>query len=202
MIDYKRFTADLTNATKLALADLAAQRPSETVLVFGYETDDDVVVITPVANTVEEHARMIAKRLYDEGGQVDSTLIQDWPLYGIGREHFDAVAETVNRYVHQPRPRRPLETDEERKVNLLKSFGRALQNSRGKNDGLFLAIFNPDPGLESLAFYYCIARLINPPGPMLRMYQEHVEQTLEANGTSLNSVLDKLKSQGMLISVL
>ncbi len=202
MIDYKRFTADLTKATKLAFSDLAGQRPSETVLVFGYETDDDVVVITPVAHTVEEHARMIAKRFYDEGGQVDSLQIQEWPLYGIGRQHFAAVAETVNRYVHQPLPRRSSETAEERKVNLLKSFGRALQNSRGENAGLFLAIFNPDPGLESLALYYCVARLINPPGPMLRIYKGHVEQTLEENGTTLDRVLGTLKSKRMLISML
>ena len=146
MIDYKRFTADLTKATKLALSDLAGQRPSETVLVFGYETDDDVVVITPVAHTVEEHARMLAKRFYDEGGQVDSLQIQEWPLYGIGRQHFAAVAETVNRYVHQPLPRRSSETAEKRKVNLLKSFGLRLAEFPWRERRTFPGDLQPRPG--------------------------------------------------------
>jgi hypothetical protein len=202
MTDYMQFTADLTKATKLALSDLASQRPNETVMVFGYETDDDVVVITPVANTIEEHRRMIEKRFYAEGGQVNSIMIQDWPLYGVGRKHFDQVGAIVNQYVHQPLPRASSETGEHRKVNLLKSFGRALQNSRGDREDLFLAIFNPDPTLESLALYYCIASLVNPPGPMMRLYKVYVEQTLEANGATLESALAKLKSKGMLISAL
>jgi hypothetical protein len=202
MTDYKQFTADLTKATKLALSDLASQQPNETVMIFGYETDDDVVVITPVANTIEEHRRMIENRFYAEGGQVDSMMIQDWPLYGVGRRHFDQVGAIVNQYVHQPLPRGSSETDEDLKVNFLKSFGRALQNSRGDHKDLFLTIFNPDSTLESLALYYCITRLVNPPGPMMRLYEEYVEETLEANGTTLESALAELKSNGMLISAL
>jgi hypothetical protein len=202
VIDYKDFTADLTKATKLALADLASQRPGETLLVFGYETDDDVVVITPVANTVEGHRRMVEGRFYKEGGQLDSLMIQDWPLYGVGSGHFDQVSETVNRYVHEPLPRESSESDGERKVNLLKSFGRALRDSCGDRTDVFLTIFNPDPTLESLALYYCVACLINPPGAVLRLYQEHVERTLRANGTTLEHALSRLESKGMLISAL
>src|SRR5262249_31164738 len=133
---------------------------------------------------------------------VDSMMIQDWPLYGVGRRHFDQIGAIVNQYVHQPLPRGSSETDEDRKVNFLKSFGRALQNSRGDHKDLFLTIFNPDSTLESLALYYCITRLVNPPGPMRRLYEEYVEETLEANGTTLESALAELNSNGMLISAL
>jgi hypothetical protein len=60
VIDYQQFTVDLIIATKLALAEVASQRPGETLSVFGYETED-VVVLTPVANTVEEHQRMVER---------------------------------------------------------------------------------------------------------------------------------------------
>jgi len=202
MIDYKQFTLDLIKATRLALAEVAAQRPGETVSVFGYETDDDVVVLTPVANTVEEHQRLVERGFYSEEGQVDSLGVQDWPLYGVGREHFEQLSDTVNQYVHEPIPARGAEPFSERKRNLLCAFGRALQKAASAPGGPFLAIFNPDPGLQDLALYYCIARLINQPGPMLDLYTEHVEGTLEANGTTLEKTLRELKTKGMLIQAL
>jgi hypothetical protein len=149
VIDYQRFTVDLTEATKLALAELASQRPDETVLVFGYETDDDVVVLTPVANTVEEHRRMVEGRIYDEGDQVDYLMIQEWPLYAVGGKHFERVSQTVNQYVYESPKDQVAEPFSDRKLNLLKAFGRALQNACGDRDGIFLAIFNPDPGLDT-----------------------------------------------------
>jgi hypothetical protein len=201
MIDYQALTADLTSATELALSELEAQRPTETVFVFGYATDDDVVVLTPVANTLEEHQRMIKNRLYDEGGQVDSLLIQEWPLYGFGQQHFDKIVDLLNRYVHEPLPKSS-ESFEDRQINLLKAFGRALKAARGRRSGLFLSIFNPDPTLDSLALYYCVARLINPPGTMFDMYRDYVAQTVEANDSSLRDKLLEIKAKGMLISAL
>jgi hypothetical protein len=202
VIDYQQFTVDLIKATKLALAEIASQRPGETVSVFGYETDDDVVVLTPVANTTEEHERMVERGIYSEEGQVDSLMIQEWPLYGVGRNHFDQLSETVNQYVHEPLKARGSESFAERKLNLLRAFGRALQKAASAPGGPFLAIFNPDPGLESLALYYCIARLINPPGSLLDLYKQNVDETLQANGTTLEKALRELKTKGMLIQAL
>lgn len=165
MIDYQQFTIDLTTATKLALAEVEAQRPGETVSVFGYETDDDLVVLTPLANTVEEHRRMVERNFYSDEEQVDSLTIQDWPLYGVGDTHFQEGSAIVNQFIHEgPQPG---ESESARKLNFLKACGRALQAARGDRDELFLGIFNPDPGLENLALYYCVAKLINRPGRML-----------------------------------
>ena len=201
MIDYQRFTLDLTKATALTLAELASQRPDETVSVFGYETDSDVVVLTPLANTAEEHRRMVERRFYRDEGQVSYLSIQDWPLYGVGREHFERLSDVVNQYISED-DRSRSESFADRKLNLLRSFGRALRNAGSKEGGPFLAIFNSDPGLKDLALYYSIARLINPPGRMLDMYKRHVEGTLEGNGTTLEQLLRELKRDGMLIETL
>lgn len=173
-----------------------------TLLTAYYETDDEVVVLTPVANTVEEHQPMVERGFYGEEGQVDSLMVQEWPLYGVGRKHFAQLSYTVNQYVHEPLKARGSESVPERKGNLLRAFGRALQKALSAPGGPFLAIFNPDPGLEDLALCYCIARLINPPGTMLDLYVEHVEGTLQANGTTLQKVLRELKAKGTLIQAL
>jgi hypothetical protein len=199
VIDYRRFTADLTKATRLAFSELRSLRPDETVSVFGYVTDDDVVVLTPVANTREEHRRMVERGVYSDADQVDALMIEEWPLYGIGNQYFQEVSQVVNQYVHGSPRRRGPESFADRKVNLLKSFGHALQSLRAENDTTFLGIFNPDPGLEELALYYCVAQLINPPGEMLDLCKEYVEQTIEANGSTLDEISRQLKSKGMLI---
>jgi Domain of unknown function (DUF4303) len=203
VIDYQQFTLDLTKATKLALAELVSQRPGETVSIFGYETDDDIVVLTPLANTVEEHRRMVESGFYGEADQVDYLGIQEWPLYGVGSKYFEELSEAVNQHVYENQDESSgSESFSSRKLNLLKSFGRALHKVGGKKGSPFLAVFNPDPGLEDLALYYCIARLINPTGSMLDLYKKHVEGTLEANGTTLEQTLRKLKKEGMLIDAL
>lgn len=200
MIDYGRFTVDLTNAAKRTLTDLEARRPGERVTIFGFETDDDVVVLAPVANTDTEHRRMIKERIYSEGDQYSTMGVQEWPLYGFGRQYFAKVGEVVNKYVHESSDE--TESFDDRRLNLLKSFGRALRDARGKRSDLFLSIFNSDPGLKSLALYYCVARLINPPGPEFDSYKDVIKQTFDVNGSTLREKLLELKANGELISTL
>lgn len=89
------FEDRLVDALRIAWTEIVATRPNETFFMFGIETDDDRVLLTPFCNT-EETAEL-------ENPEIKEYPLAKWAvmpessLYGAGQEHIEELATELNQ---------------------------------------------------------------------------------------------------------
>jgi hypothetical protein len=189
VIDYESFPRRLVAGLRKAWQQVRRQRPNETFYTFGIETDSDITDLNPLCNTDEEYE---AQR----GGSEPSVdkwigcLNEDSELYRAGKEHTDALAQEVNRYVFEDHSKAPRGAFLERKKRLLKIFERALVQldeegffgSDKERSKVLLKIEFVDPSDAEWKHMLKVIERINPPESTAKFIAALKRQEEEAAG--------------------
>ena len=177
VIDYDNFLPRLFAGLRKAWQQVRRQRPQERFYTFGIETDSDITDLYPLCNTEEEYQ--------SQGGGSQpvtmkwlSCLDEDSDLYRAGKQHTDALARELNRYVFEDHSKDPASAFRERKQGLLKIFEQALGQldeegffgSGKKRQQVLLKIEFVDPSDTEWEFMLKIIKRINPPESMAKFF--------------------------------
>jgi Domain of unknown function (DUF4303) len=170
VIDYDSFLPRLVAGLRKAWQQVRQQRPDETFYTFGVETDSDTTDLYPLCNTEEEYeARGGASQLATM--KWVGCLDEDSDLYWAGKQHTDALAREVNRYVFEDHSKDPEGAFLERKKRLLRVFEQALVQldeegffgSGKKRHKVLLKIEFIDPSDAEWKHMLKVMKRINPP---------------------------------------
>jgi hypothetical protein len=190
VIDYETFLPRLVAGLRKAWQQVCRQRPDETFYLFGIETDSDITDLNPICNTEEEYRAQAG----NSGLTLDKWSLcynEDSELYRAGKEHTDALAREVNRYVFEDHSRDPEGAFLDRKRRLLRIFERALVQldeegffgTGKKRARVLLKIDFVDPSDAEWKHMVKVIKRINPPastaGFLAALEQQQSEDAAE-----------------------
>jgi hypothetical protein len=170
VIDYETFLPRLVAGLRKAWQQVRRLRPGERFYLFGVETDSDITDLNPLCNTEEEYGAHAgeAEPTADKWGLCWK---EDSELFRAGREHTNALARELNRYVFEDHSKDPKGAFLERKKRLLRIFEQALVqlDEEGffgvgkKRHHVLLKIDIVDPSNAEWKHMLKVIERINPP---------------------------------------
>jgi hypothetical protein len=204
-IDYQKLKQEIIRGARLAFLEFKSQRPGETFLAFGFDTDSDVVCLAPFAVTDEDLQRLAEQSGSERSAKLFEWGVQELPLWNPSASHLRKAQDIVNQYVFEDPAGHTDEAFIARKRALLNTFADALKGlddegvfGTGKErENVLVFIDNGDPGLDDLALYLFLARRLNS-AKSYKKYERHIREAIELNGSTLEGELRGLQRAGLI----
>lgn len=174
-LDLSTLQARLEAASTLCWNSAVDTYPDERFCLFGLETDSSFVMLTPLFDSENAIERdKLNRRKFDSHiGKV--SLDYDAEFYGLGKEHFDAIAKELNSCYSKPCS----DDIEEKRINAIKQIFEAtlanldragLFGSLKERDNILLLVSIIDADVFEWEYMLNVAKKLNPPS----VYQRFV----------------------------
>lgn len=202
-IDYASLQSRFAAALREAWQNVRKLRPSETVYMFGLETDDDITVLTVFANTEEQYA---ADRDPEAIPAAKWVVDMESPLSRAASKPVRELEREVNRYVHENHSDETEASFSKRKKSQLKAFEAALTTldeegvfgSGTEREQLLLMITFCDADDEAQVYTNKVIKRINPIGssaPYLKAFKQAlIDYEQQDNSRQSESAITRAKA--------